>query len=165
MSAAVRLCRRLIRGLGALAAGLMFALMMITAVDVVGRYVFGSPLAGSTELIEFCLGLLIFATLPTLCARNDHVVVDLLENRFSDRFKRARDALIIPAAITIANLTLAYSLWLLGQRAARDALESEILALPVAWFLWVMAAFVFVAALAAARHRAWAMTDDECSSP
>ena len=136
--------RHLSSGLAVLSAGLLFVLMMITTVDVVGRYVFNNPLAGSTELIELFLGLLIFATIPLLCRNDDHVVVDLVENHFSAAFRRQRDK-VMHILMAGSLLTLSYGLMLLGKRAQRDALVSEILALPVAWFLYAMALLLLCA--------------------
>ncbi|MCH9705748.1 MAG: TRAP transporter small permease [Proteobacteria bacterium] len=130
--------------LSTLSACLLFVLMLITAVDVIGRYVFNNPLASSTELIEFTLGLFIFSSLPLLCKNNDHITVDLLEDYFSAAFRRKRD-IAVRWLTGFSMLTLSYGLWLLGKRAQRDELVSEILALPVAWFLFIIAGFALIA--------------------
>ncbi len=44
----------------------LFALMLITCIDVVGRYVFNSPFTGSTELIKMAVGIAIFSILPII---------------------------------------------------------------------------------------------------
>jgi len=124
--------------LSAAAALLLLLLMFITVVDVIGRYVFNQPLAGSSELTEICLSMIIFAAFPLLCRNNDHIAVDLLENRFSAQFKRLRDR-VVQVVVSVCLLTLTYGLFLLGMRARRDVLVTEILELPNAVFLFVMA--------------------------
>lgn len=132
------------------AALLLFVLMLITVVDVIGRYVFNQPLAGSSELTEIVLGLIIFAAFPLLCGNNDHIAVDLLENRFSDKFKRIRDR-VVQGVLVVCLLTLTYGLFLLGMRARRDVLVTEILELPNAVFLFIMALLLFLASAFSAR--------------
>ncbi|MDD9855132.1 MAG: TRAP transporter small permease [Gammaproteobacteria bacterium] len=129
---------RISQTLSAAAALLLLLLMFITVVDVIGRYVFNQPLAGSSELTEICLSMIIFAAFPLLCRNNDHIAVDLLENRFSAQFKRLRDR-VVQVVVSVCLLTLTYGLFLLGMRARRDVLVTEILELPNAVFLFVMA--------------------------
>ncbi|MDD9856674.1 MAG: TRAP transporter small permease [Gammaproteobacteria bacterium] len=129
---------RISQYLSVISAFLLFILMLITVVDVIGRYGFNQPLAGSSELTEICLSLIIFAAFPLLCRNNDHIAVDLLENRFSARFKRIRNR-VVQAVVSVCLLTLGYGLFLLGLRARRDALVTEILEMPNDVFLFLMA--------------------------
>src|SRR3546814_2116480 len=55
------------------AATILFCLMVCTFVDVVGRYVFNSPLPGALELTEIMMASLIFTILPVVSARSDHI--------------------------------------------------------------------------------------------
>jgi len=139
--------------LSAAAALLLFILMGVTVVDVIGRYVFNQPLAGSSELTEIILGLMIFAAFPLLCRNNEHIAVDLLENIFSAKFKRIRDR-VVQGVLVVCLLTLTYGIFLLGMRARRDVLVTEILELPNAVFLFSMAFLLLLATLFTAR-RLW----------
>jgi len=139
--------------LSAAAALLLFILMGVTVVDVIGRYVFNQPLAGSSELTEIILGLMIFAAFPLLCRNNEHIAVDLLENIFSAKFKRLRDR-VVQGVLVVCLLTLTYGIFLLGMRARRDVLVTEILELPNAVFLFSMAFLLLLATLFTAR-RLW----------
>jgi len=139
--------------LSAAAALLLFILMGVTVVDVIGRYVFNQPLAGSSELTEIILGLMIFAAFPLLCRNNEHIAVDLLENIFSAKFKRIRDR-VVQGVLVVCLLTLTYGIFLLGMRARRDVLVTEILELPNAVFLFTMAFLLLLATLFTAR-RLW----------
>lgn len=141
---------RISQTLSVASALLLLVLMLITVVDVIGRYVFNQPLAGSSELTEICLGMLIFAAFPLVCRNNDHIAVDLLENHFSARFKRLRDR-VVQGVLVVCLLTLTYGIFLLGMRARRDVLVTEILQLPNAVFLFTMAFLLLLAAAFSAR--------------
>ena len=49
-----------------LASVVLFLLMLITCIDVVGRYLFASPLPGATELTEVGLAIMVFAAIPVI---------------------------------------------------------------------------------------------------
>src|SRR3546814_2728132 len=55
------------------AATILFCLMVCTFVDVVGRYVFNSPLPGALELTEIMMASLIFTILPVVSGRSRSV--------------------------------------------------------------------------------------------
>jgi TRAP-type transport system small permease protein len=57
----------------------LFAMMVLTFVDVFGRYLFNSPVYGGYEIVEIMMGVLIFSALPLLCAREGHVTIDILD--------------------------------------------------------------------------------------
>ncbi|MEM9429711.1 MAG: TRAP transporter small permease [Pseudomonadota bacterium] len=58
---------------------LLFTMMMLTFVDVVGRYLFTAPIFGAAEMIQFLLAITIFAGLSLVNAHDDHIVVELFE--------------------------------------------------------------------------------------
>jgi TRAP-type C4-dicarboxylate transport system permease small subunit len=65
----------------------LFAMMCLTAADVLGRYVFNSPITGTFELTEFMVLILIFSFLAHAQARKTHVTVDLILSRFPKMFR------------------------------------------------------------------------------
>lgn len=73
--------------LGYLGAFSLFVMMCLTAVDVVGRYVFNSPITGTFELTKFLVLILIFSFLANAQAHKMHVTVDLILSRFPKRFR------------------------------------------------------------------------------
>ena len=54
-------------------------MMMITAVDVAGRYLFSKPLAGGFEIPEMMLAALIYCGLPLVSKRREHIVIDTFD--------------------------------------------------------------------------------------
>ena len=65
--------------LGVAAAAILFAMMVLTTVDVVARYVFNRPLRGAFEITELLLVVLIFAGLPLVSLAGEHAVMDFID--------------------------------------------------------------------------------------
>ena len=86
-----KVIERLDRGmeplLGVAAGVLLFCMMSVTFVDVVLRYIFNAPLRGSFEVTELMLVVLIFAALPLVSRREEHVVMDFLDRYIGPRLE------------------------------------------------------------------------------
>src|SRR5262245_34160570 len=107
--------------LGAVAAVVLFGLMLLTCVDVVGRYFLSQPVYGAFEITEMALAALIFAGLPLVTLRNEHVTVDVLDGVTPDWLLRVEHVIscILSAA---ASGYLAWRLWVraIGMDAAGE---------------------------------------------
>lgn len=68
------------KGLSYLACLFLFAMMAVTFVDVLGRYLFLSPLPAGYEIVSLIMPAIIFLALPLTILRNTHVTVDLLDS-------------------------------------------------------------------------------------
>lgn len=66
-------------------ASALFVMMVLTTADVVGRYLFNSPILGVFELTEFMVLILIFSFLGYTQSRKSHVSVDLVLAQFPER--------------------------------------------------------------------------------
>ena len=104
-------------------AGLVIAVMMVlTFVDVIGRYVFNEPIFGASELISALLALAIFAGLGVANARDDHIVVELLDQRICKLSPKLYDLIIqlfsigVMALIAYVLLDMAIEVWHLNAR-------------------------------------------------
>lgn len=73
--------------LGYLGAIALFIMMMLTTVDVIGRYLFNTPITGAFEVTEFLVLILIFSFLCNAQSHKDHVSVDLLFQRFPKKIR------------------------------------------------------------------------------
>src|SRR5687768_18595692 len=71
--------------LGVAASAILMAMMLLTVVDVVARYVFNRPLAGAFEVTELMLLVLIFAGLPLVTYADEHAVMDFIDRLLSPR--------------------------------------------------------------------------------
>lgn len=72
------------------AAACLFLMMLLSVIDVIGRY-FMRPLFGATEMIQLLLAITIFAAIGLTSLARGHVTVDILEpiiDRFAARPRR-----------------------------------------------------------------------------
>lgn len=94
---------------------LLFLIMLMTAIDVGGRYLFSAPLGFAYEMTELGMVTLALCALPSVTLRGQHVAVDLMEKFFKGRLKASRDALVSLLMI----FACAYLSWRLGLLAER----------------------------------------------
>lgn len=125
----------------------LFIMMVLTFVDVIGRYVFHKPIFGGTEIISALLALTIFAGLGVINARDDHIVVEL----FEDRFQRLLSPLIYEIVIQVFSV---FAMTLVAAVLIEHALEAykvdkltEVLEMPVYYITGTVAIFAVVSVL------------------
>ena len=117
--------------LGYLAAALLFCLMLVTCVDVVGRF-FNLPLHGGFELTEVMLAALIFAGLPLVTLRNEHVTVDLFDAITPDWLFRIQHVVACSLGVACIGF-LAWRLWLRGEHMAAAGETTAQLKISLSW--------------------------------
>lgn len=147
------------RALGRLSAAMLFAMMALTFVDVIGRYVVNSPLLGAYELTEVLLALVVFGAVPLVTARNAHVTTALFDDRMGRGVKRVRDVSVGIFGSAVCAV-LAWRLWEQAESAAQIGRKTPLLDVPIApviYFMAVMAAAcvpLFIVAVHARRQAA-----------
>ncbi len=140
------LSRVLHASFGVLAALLLLAMTGLTTLDVVGRYLFNSPVSGAFELTELMLAALIFAGLPLATERDEHVDVDLLDSFLPPNVLRAN---VFFATLVSAGVlaVLGVQLWSRAAQLAAEGTVTNSLALPLAPVGYLMAIATGVSAL------------------
>jgi TRAP-type transport system small permease protein len=131
--------------LGAISATVLFLMMVLTAADVAGRYLFNIPVPGGFELTEMMLAALIYCGLPLVSKRREHIVIDTFDPLMSTQVKRGLDVV----ADIVCSLTLAGIGVLIFQRALRVAEYGDtttVLRLPLAPVAWLMGGMIVVTA-------------------
>jgi len=141
-----RFARRVEAALGVVAAALLFAMMLLTFVDVVGRYLFNQSVVGAFEITEIMMALLIFAGLPLVVRREEHVTVDLVERLFAPRLRRAY-RIAIELASGALMLGLAHLMWRKAGRAADYGDTTTVLLIKYAPFIYAIVAFLLMAGI------------------
>ena len=134
------------RVLGVIAAAVLFAMMMLTAADVVGRYILNRPVPGAFEMTEMMLAALIYCGLPLVSQRREHIVIDTFDYLMSRGVKRGLDM----AAEVLCSATLFGLAWLVFGRAGRVASYGDttnVLKLPLAPVAYLMASMLLVGAI------------------
>lgn len=140
-----RLAHRMAEALSLIAGAGLFAMMLITLVDVTGRGLFDSPLPAAFELTELGMGLIVFLALPLVGLKGRHVVVDLMTSLFKGPLGRLR---LIVVQVLAAGV-LAVLAWRLAVKAADLAAyggKTVFLQIPLAPLAWVMCAGAGLAA-------------------
>jgi TRAP-type C4-dicarboxylate transport system permease small subunit len=131
--------------LAAVAGGLLFAMMTLTFVDVVMRYFFNSPIKGGFEVTEMMMAVLIFAGLPLVSRKNEHVTIDAFDQFFPAVLRRGLHVVIhLVCATTLVGMG-----WLLYRKAGSFADINDVtqtLKFPIAPFVYLMAALTVATA-------------------
>lgn len=134
--------------LGGVAGVTLFGMMAITFIDVTGRYLFNAPLPGGYELTQLLMLSMVFAGLPTVTRRGDHVTVGVFDRAFRGPIRVARDS-FVAAIIAFASGFLAWRLHLLGERFSLFGDTTGTLRIPLAPIAYAGAGAVVLTALAA----------------
>ncbi len=100
--------------LSALLAGLaLFAIMVLTFLDVGGRKLLSQSITGSLELTELLMVVVIFGALPLVSERGEHVVFDSLDPVIPDWLRMVQRALVHLLCAS-ALLALGWLMWKTG---------------------------------------------------
>jgi TRAP-type transport system small permease protein len=132
--------------LGAAAAGILLAMMALTVVDVVARYVFSRPVRGAFEVTELMLVVLIFAGLPLVSFTDEHAVMDFIDRVLGPRAQRGLERLVQLACAAFMFL-LTWLMWRKADRiwAYRDV--TDVLKVLYGPFVYFMAGTLALAGL------------------
>ncbi len=143
MSSLIRIAGVIALAPTALAVLALFAMMVMTFFDVVLRSTINTPIEAATELTRIMMAVVVFATLPVISARNDHIAVDLMDGYFKPAAARLRDAAI--ALICGAMLWWpAERVVVLAKRAESYGDVTEYLAIPQHYIAWFVAVFTYL---------------------
>jgi len=154
---------RLLHLLGLIMAAILFLLMLVTFVDVMGRYLFGLPLPGAFELTQILMAVLIFSGLPLVCANDVHIRVDIAHGSLSDRSRRRLD-IFNHLVSTVALAALAWRLWVKAGATLAAGDQSMYLGLPMYPICYLMFVLTALAAWFAGAHLVETLRDDRCAA-
>jgi TRAP-type C4-dicarboxylate transport system permease small subunit len=101
--------------LGIAASAILMAMMCLTFVDVVARYVFNRPIRGAFEVTELLLLVLIFAGLPLVSHADEHVTMDFIDRWLGPRARLRFDVVV---HLIVAALMF-FMTWQLSIKAGR----------------------------------------------
>ena len=138
--------RRVDAVLGIAASALLLAMMALTFVDVVARYLFNRPIRGAFEVTELLLLVLIFAGLPLVSHGDEHVTMDFIDRMLPPR---AVAVLIraVHAMVAAVFFFLTWQMIIKANRIAGYADTTDVLRIPVGPFVYFMAAMILLTAL------------------
>ena len=128
-----------------ISAAALFFLMLLTCTDVMGRYLFNNAIDGAVEMTQIGLAILVFAQMPLITWRGNHVVVDLLDNLLGNRIVRILSfisVLIISASFYYLGTRIFY----LANRSIRRGELTEYLGIPAGYITQYIAIMSWVTA-------------------
>jgi len=107
--------KRLTSAISIVAAASLFAMMLLTFADVIGRKLLGNSIVGAVELTELCMLVMIFMALPLASLAGEHIVFDLLDRYLPARVLHLQMAL----AHAVSAAIFGGAAWLVWVRSVR----------------------------------------------
>ena len=145
-SAWKRLGGRLDTVLGYVGAVVLFAMMMLTFVDVIMRYLFNAPMRGAFEVTELMMVVLIYAGLPVVSRHDMHVTTDLVDRFLTPVVKRAVAVVIhLICAVTLFGAT--WIIWIKAGKTLQFGDTTAALQIKLAPFVYLMCALLLATAI------------------
>jgi len=129
-----------------LAALALFAIMILTLIDVVGRKLLSESVPGSLELTELLMVVVIFAGLPLVSLAGEHVVFDSIDPWLSRTVRRVQ-GLLVEGACAAALAGIAWLMWIKGSQMLEYGETTAQLKLLKAPFIYGMSVLCGVTAL------------------
>jgi len=109
---------------------MMVALMLLTTVDVAGRFLFNQPLRGTHELTEFALVLIVFLALGYAQHNDDHVLIDFVYSRLPQKLQKVTYVLSNLISLTVVML-MTWRLFLYSGRMLAGNYTTSVLRVPI----------------------------------
>lgn len=152
--------RPFVRALGGLVALTLFFIMLLTCVDVAGRYIFTKPVPWALEVTELVMGALIFTSLPLVTLRQEQVTVDLFV-QFIPRFVKPTLHILLNAVSCACLAVISWRLWIKGGQMLNNGEFTAVLQVkiwPLVYYMSFQAAvtafILFLIMLSRARSEA-----------
>jgi TRAP-type C4-dicarboxylate transport system permease small subunit len=131
---------------GTIAAVALFAIMTLTLVDVSGRKLFSQSVPGSLEVTELLLVAVIFAGLPLVSLRGEHVVFDSLDPLLPPWLRRVQQ-MVVDALCAAALAGIAWLMWVKAGQLGEYGETTAQLKMGLAPFVHAMSLLCAVTAL------------------
>lgn len=131
----------------AVSAAVLTMMMLLTAVDVVRRYVFRLPIPGAFELAEYMMAFIIPFAIAYCAAQNGHVSVELFFKKLPYFLKNIIQFVISFVTLVFAAIMTWQNFLYIGE-TYRDRLVSSVLLIPSYPFIIPVAIGLGIYALA-----------------
>jgi len=125
----------------------LFAMMVLTFADVIGRKFFNNSLPGAVELTEIFMTLMIYFALPLASLAGEHIIFDLFDRRLPASLLRWQKTL----SHGLTGLIMFGAAWVVTQRAARTMEYGDttsVLEIRLGPFHYLIAVMLLITALA-----------------
>ena len=125
---------------------MIFIMMMLTFADVIGRYILSAPIFGASEMISALLALAIFSGLAVTNARDEHIVVELIDRPIRNLSPKIYDFIIHGFSI-IAMSLIAFVLCEHAIEAYQQNARTYVLELPTYYVTGFVAVLAFISVI------------------
>ena len=128
---------------GLLAGLALFAIMVLTFLDVGGRKLLDHSITGSLEMTELLMVVVIFGALPLVSERGEHVVFDSLDGFLPSTVQKIQRSLV-HLLCAVALIALGWLMWQTGQEftsTGETTAQLKILKSPFIYGMGVLCAF------------------------
>jgi TRAP-type C4-dicarboxylate transport system permease small subunit len=127
--------------LGVAASAILLAMMLLTFVDVVARYLFNFPLRGGFEITELMLLVLIFAGLPLVSHADEHVTMDFIDRMLPPDATRVL-VRVVHAVCAAVMFFITWQVWIKAGKIAGYGDTTDVLKILVGPFVYFMAVMI-----------------------
>jgi len=143
-----RIAHGLSYGLWILTSAFLLVIMVVSFSDVTMR-TFATPIPGAYEVTEIAVGAMVFAALPVVTLRNEHVSVTLLSG-LKRRHARFHWLILVVSRglAAVVFVYLGYRLWGLGNEFDAMGAKAIFASFPLAPFAWFAAIMCWLSAAA-----------------
>lgn len=131
---------------GSLAAAALFTVMALTFFDVGGRKFLDHSIPGSLELTEMLMVAVIFAGLPLVSERSEHVLFDSLDPYLPEGFKDIQKR-VVNFLCGLALFGLAWLMWKTGASFVESGETSALHKIPKYPFIYGMSVLCAITAI------------------
>ena len=135
--------RPLHKAVSATASIFLCIMVILTSIDVIGRYFFLTPLLGAHEMITLAMGIMIFLGMPLVTASREHLTVDLASSLLNQKGKRIQK-MFVDSISAFTFLLFSYLLLYHGFGLSEDLMTTEDLEIEQAPISFTMAAMCFL---------------------
>jgi len=118
----------------AVSAAVLTMMMLLTAVDVVMRYVFGMPIPGAFELAEYMMAFIIPFAIAYCAEQNGHVSVELFFKKLPKSIQKTLQLIVSVLTTAFAAILTWQNIVYIGE-TYRDHLASSVLLIPTYPFI------------------------------
>lgn len=141
----MKFARRVTQALHYACAAAIFFIVLVTVIDVFGRYVLSKPLPGAAEIIQFAMALTIFAGLPLITKDHQHITVELLSHLSG--WPQKLQAVIVDLVSLAAVGLIGSQLFVQARDYWNVGVDTDVLGLPMAPLAFSMALLSCVTAV------------------
>jgi TRAP-type C4-dicarboxylate transport system permease small subunit len=141
--------------LGSATALILACIMLLTCLDVAGRYLLTMPVPGALEVTELMMGALIFASLPLVTLRDEQVTIDLFTPLIPKAVKRPLQ-IVIQIVGSLCLGVIAWRLWIKAGQVMEYGDTTAVLRIsiwPLVYFMSVLSAVTALILLIMIRHK------------